>query len=149
MSDDYYETIEDTGELSDDEQDNNVAASVVDNHPEYDARFISNFTNLISESATPFEAYCGTYAGSSISYFAGYAGHITTKKFECSRCYDLLLKAPEATGDADDSYIECREYESKMFYKVTMLKRPSAKFREIVTANLLTFERNIHQIREK
>ena len=57
MSDDYYETIEDTGELSDNEQDNNVAASVVDNHPEYDARFISNFTNLISESATPFEAY--------------------------------------------------------------------------------------------
>ena len=60
-----------------------------------------------------------------------------------------MLKAPEATGDADDSYIECREYESKMSYKVTILKRPSAKFREIVTANLLTFEGNIHQIREK
>lgn len=96
-----------------------------------------------TEADMPFETYSGTYEGSSLTYFAGYAAHITTKKWQCDRCYDELLKPPEAIGDRNDTYIESREYETKTNYKVTLLKKPSEKFREIVTANLLTFERCI------
>ena len=87
-----------------------------------------------TEAEMPFQAYSGTYEGISLTYFVGYAAHVTTKKWQCDRCYSELLKPPKAFGDRNDTYIESREYETKTNYKVTLLKKPSEKFREIVTA---------------
>ena len=51
------------------------------------------------DSILPFQAYSVNYESSSISYFAGYAAHATTKKWDCNLCKEVLLKPPEAEGD--------------------------------------------------
>ena len=114
--------------------------SVANSDTEQFANKVKELLNS-TEADVPFQAYSGAYDGSSLTYFAGYAAHATTKKWQCSRCYDVLLKPPEASKDQNDTYIESRKYESKTNYKVTLFKKPSEKFREIVTANLLSFER--------
>jgi hypothetical protein len=87
----------------------------------------------------PLPVNSGSYEANAIAFFAGYTIHKMLKVHHCDRCQDVVAKGVGESLTANETYTECREYVTDDTYTVTKLKRPTAKFHQIVEVQLQSF----------
>ena len=81
---------------------------------------------MIQESS-PFNEISGTLEGMSVTFFACYAAFKTAREYKCDLCLVDMHRPPYGDeGDINDTYINCREYQTKKSCRSTMFDNMSA-----------------------